>query len=318
MVEVFRNPKKFIWSLAVIVLFIFLISPLFTGNADSILGMFSETPASVSIKENSSISTTDPVDTPRKKNGATNEPPIIANNAIVIDRNSYTSLYSKNADDHALPASTTKLTTALVARRIYDLDETITVPAVVPAQIGGSTMGLKAGDVLTLHDLLWGMLLNSGNDAAYTIAFAHPDGLQGFVDDMNALVSDLHLTNTVFTNPAGFDSYEHYTSAHDLAVITDYALKDRILSEIVKTQTKTVTSLTNPPNVYELENTNALLGTVKGITGAKTGWTDAAQGVLTTAVTRNGHEIITVVMHSANRESDTKTLIEWVYNNYEW
>ncbi|MCA9391882.1 D-alanyl-D-alanine carboxypeptidase, partial [candidate division WWE3 bacterium] len=100
--------------------------------------------------------------------------------------------------------------------------------------------------------------------------------------------------------------------------ITDYALKDPIISEIVKTRAKTIYSLGSPSIRYELENTNTLLGAVKGISGAKTGWTDAAQGVLTTVVTRNGHEIITVVMHSANREEDTRTLIEWAYANFEW
>lgn len=249
----------------------------------------------------------------------TSTPPIItATSAYVMDRTSHTPLYQKNEHSRKYPASTTKITTAVVALEETDLNEIVIVPSDVFEKSGGSNMGLSPGELIIRKNLLWGMLVNSGNDAAYTLAATFPEGFTTFVEKMNELTNQLNLKNTFFTNSIGFDTPNHYTSAYDLAILTDYTLNFPLFRQIVGTRKKIVSSQNPEPNIYKLKNTNPLLGKITGVTGVKTGWTNLARGILVTSVNRNNHEIILVVMQSEERVTDTIELTNWVYNNYEW
>jgi len=252
------------------------------------------------------------------KNSSTSSPAILAEAAIVIDQASYSPLYSKNGDISTYPASTTKIASAVVVLEQYNLKQVVTIPADIFAKSDGSRMNLIPGDSLTINDLLIGMLVNSGNDAAYVLAINHPDGYDGFVDAMNDLVTKLHLTNTKFDNPTGYDSVNHYISPRDLAILADYAYKFPLFQQIVNTKDTTLYSAINPKIIYPLHNTNSLLGKFNGINGIKTGWTATAQGVLVTHVSRDQHNIIVVVMRSGQRETDTISLIDWLYVTYTW
>ena len=248
-----------------------------------------------------------------------NEPPpaISAEAGVVIDRTSYSTLFEQNSTVRIAPASTTKIVTAIIAIENYPLDDVVTIPADIQS-IPGSSMHLKPGDQLLVEDLLWGMLINSGNDAAHVLATLHTQGSEGFINAMNQLVTRLNLFNTHFVNPTGFDFTRQYTTAHDLAIITDFALQFPIFREIVSTTEKSITAINNPASVYKLINTNQLLQTVPDVYGVKTGWTTFAQGVLVTYVNRAQQPTIIVVMRSGQREADTQRLIDWVYTNYRW
>ncbi len=252
------------------------------------------------------------------KNSQIIAPVISAEAAIVIDQVSYSPLYSKNGDIPTYPASTTKIASAIVVLEQYDLKQIITVPTDVITKSDGSRMNLIAGDSLTINDLLIGMLISSGNDAAYVLAINHPNGYDGFVTAMNDLAIKLRLTNTQFDNPIGYDSTNHYISPRDLAILADYAYTFPLFQQIVNTKDTVVYSAINLKIVYQLHNTNSLLGKLQGVNGIKTGWTATAQGVLVTHVSRNNHNIIVVVMRSGQREADTISLIDWVYDTYTW
>jgi D-alanyl-D-alanine carboxypeptidase len=310
--------KKISIYTAVIVLGVFVISDFFRLQGGDVPGIHS-------ILGGNTVSfsrTNTPVSTALQGIpiflNATYPPALNAEAAIVIDRQSYTPLYNKNSNIRTYPASTTKIASAIVVMEQYALDELITVPNDIYSVVNGSSMKLTPGDVLRVNDLLWGMLISSGNDAAYTLALAHPKGMEGFIEDMNELTIRLNLKDTSFADPVGFDYSNQFSSPLDLAVLADRALDFPLIREIVETKDAVVTSAVNPKIEYKLHNTNLLLGKVAGVRGVKTGWTDAAQGVLVTDVERNGHEVIVVVMRSNQRELDTTKIIEWVYQNYKW
>lgn len=299
-----------------IILVISLLTTSFPPLTVEVLGAQTDVSYSNALLSNLPTLTTisDPQRIPTST-GEVSQPSITADHAIVIDRATKTILYQKDIDSPALPASTTKIVTALVAMETFSFEEILTVPWNIASEAGGSSMGLEPGDSLSVESLLKGLLINSGNDAAYTLAFHHPYGVTGMVADMNRLAQKLSLENTNFMNPYGFDHTYHYTSARDLALITDYALENPFFADITSTRS---TQVKSQLGTYTLQNTNELLGTVSGVTGVKTGWTALAQGVLVTTTTRNNHEIITVVMKSPQREIDNQTLIDWAYASYIW
>ncbi len=146
------------------------------------------------------------------------EPEITATSAIVIDEQSAVTLFDKNSQQQFSPASTTKLMTALVARSIFELDMALSVPSIVSA-LDGTRMGLVPGERLSVQALLKGALMQSGNDAAITLASAHPAGIDGFILDMNLLAKIYHLDHTSFKNPIGYDAPENFSTARDLALL---------------------------------------------------------------------------------------------------
>ncbi|MFH1536262.1 MAG: D-alanyl-D-alanine carboxypeptidase, partial [Patescibacteria group bacterium] len=181
----------------------------------------------------------------------------------------------------------------------------------------GSRVGLFNGEDLSFRSLLYGMLLNSGNDAAFTLAENYPGGILGFVSAMNKKVLELGLQNTHFDNPAGFDSPNHYSSASDLAKITQEALKDSTLTRIFATKETNIVSL-DKKYTHQLFNLNKLLEKVRGVVGVKTGTTEEAKENLVTLVERDGRKILLVVLGSNDRFLETTRLIDWVDSNFAW
>lgn len=248
------------------------------------------------------------------KQGLIDAPKFSAGGVIVEDVNLNKVLFSKNSHSHLSPASTTKIMTALVGIEYYKPGDVLTVPE--GAIVGGSNMGLSVGETLTFRSLIYGMLLNSGNDAAYTIALNFPGGFDGFVAKMNEKASQLNLTDTHFQNPAGFDGSAHYSSAHDLAVIAKEVIKDSTLARIVSTKETSVMSLDKTKN-HPLKNLNKLLSE-PGVIGVKTGYTEKAGENLVGLVERDGHRILTVVLNSTDRFGETKSLMDWIFANFTW
>ncbi len=242
-------------------------------------------------------------------------PDMTAKAIFVKDLTTDTILYQKDASERLPIASTTKIMTALVASNFYKPNSVLVVGQ--SAQIPGSRVGLNFGEDLSFRSLLYGMLLNSGNDAAYAIAENYPGGVLGFISAMNEKVIELKLLNTHFQNPAGFDDPTHYSSAKDLSVITEEALKDTQLARIFATKETNIVSL-DKKYTHQLANLNKLLSTVKGVLGVKTGYSDIAKENLVTLVDRDNHKILTVVLGSDDRFGESTKLIEWVYSNFTW
>lgn len=242
-------------------------------------------------------------------------PPNLSAQAVLIeDVDSGQLLLEKNIQQRLHPASLTKLMAALVSVGHFKPADILVVPK--EALVSGSTMGLVTGESLTFRSLLYGMLLNSGNDAAYTIAFNYPGGLEVFVAKMNEQVSQMGLANTHFTNPAGFDGGNHYSSAADLTKIAKAAAINPQLAKIVSTKETSILSW-DKSRTHLLKNLNKLL-TIEGVIGIKTGFTENAGENLIGLVERDGHRILTVMLASHDRFGETKSLIDWVFTNFEW
>ena len=242
---------------------------------------------------------------------------INSRSCIVYDRNSHMILYGKNETKQVKMASTTKIMTSLVIIENCDLSETIEVSKKA-ASTGGSRLGLKTGDKITIKDLLYGLMLCSGNDAAVALAEYASGDIQSFADLMNKKAVELGLTNTHYESPHGLDSDGHYTTAYELAILTDYALKNETFSKIVGTKNYTVTINGYPKN---LSNTNELLGYLNGVYGVKTGFTNGANRCLVTACKRDEMDIICVVLGADTkkyRTQDSIKLIEYAFKNFTY
>ena len=236
---------------------------------------------------------------------------------IVLDRLTKTILYGKNEYNKVKMASTTKIMTGILVIENCDLNKTIEVSKKA-AGTGGSRLGLKVGDKITIRDLLYGLLLRSGNDAAVALAEEISGSIQGFSDLMNKKAQELGLTNTLFESPHGLDSDNHYTTAYELALLSDYALKNNTFLNIVGTKNYTITINGYPKN---LSNTNELLGNLNGVYGIKTGFTNGANRCLVTACKRDNMDIICVVLGADTkkfRTADSIKLIEYTFKNYKY
>ena len=242
---------------------------------------------------------------------------INSRSCIIYDRNSHMILYGKNETKQVKMASTTKIMTSLVIIENCDLSETIEVSKKA-AGTGGSRLGLKAEDKITIKDLLYGLMLCSGNDAAVALAEYAGGDIQGFADLMNKKASELGLTNTHYESPHGLDSDGHYTTAYELALLSDYALKNETFAKIVGTKNYTVTINGYPKN---LSNTNELLGYLNGVYGVKTGFTNGANRCLVSACKRDEMDIICVVLGADTkkfRTQDSIKLIEYAFKNFTY
>ncbi|MFH0937128.1 MAG: D-alanyl-D-alanine carboxypeptidase family protein [Candidatus Daviesbacteria bacterium] len=242
------------------------------------------------------------------------KPSLSASSALVQDLDSGTLLLVKDASKKVPIASTTKIMTAWVATKYFKPNDVLKVPDL--SGISGSTMGLKTGEELTFRSVLYGMLLNSGNDAAYTIAANFPGGISAFIAKMNQEAQNLNLADTHFDNPAGFDSNNHYSSAFDLAKIAAKASTDYQIARVVATKETTVASL-DKTVIHQLKNLNKLLDE-PGVMGIKTGTTPAAKENLVALIERDGHKILTVVLGSEDRFGETEKLVDWTYANFTW
>lgn len=242
-------------------------------------------------------------------------PQLSARGVYVLDLATNTKLFEKNADSRLPIASTTKIMTALLANSYFKQNAILTVGD--GASVVGSKVGLFRGETLSFRALLYGLLLNSGNDAAFTIAENYPGGTTGFVEAMNQKASLMGLNNTHFENPAGLDHPNHFSSAKDLSQITREALNSAQLARIFATKDTQIVSL-DKKHTYELHNLNKLLTSVAGVLGVKTGYTISAKENLVTLVDRGGHRVLLVVLGSDDRFGESIRLIDWTYSNFIW
>ena len=236
--------------------------------------------------------------------------------ALIYDRASGQILYEKNGKKQTPMASTTKIMTAIVVLENADLTETVTINAKA-AGIGGSRLGLKKNDKITVNDLLYGLMLRSGNDAAVALAIHVGGSIEGFANMMNEKAKEMGLTNSHFVVPHGLDNEGHFTTAYELAKMADYALKIDKFREIVSTKLTTI-NINGYPKA--INNTNQLLGSISGVYGVKTGFTNGAGRCLVTACKRGELDIITVIIGADTtkiRTADTIKLIEYASKNYE-
>lgn len=261
--------------------------------------------------DNSEINKT--VETSGKLN---DEPKINSRSAVVIDRKSKAVIYGKNENIKKAMASTTKIMTAMVVIQNTNLNNTVEISK-KSAGTGGSRLGLKVGDKITVKDLLYGLLLRSGNDCAVALAEYVAGSVQEFSNLMNQNAQMLGLNNTHFITPHGLDEEEHYTTAYELAVLTDYALNNEVFAQIVNTKSYTININKNSKT---LNNTNELLGNLNGVYGVKTGFTNGAGRCLVTSIKRGNLDVICVVLGAdtkKDRTRDSAKLIEYTFNKYE-
>ncbi len=240
-------------------------------------------------------------------------PEITAASVFVMDMDSGVVLFAKNPNRPQPPASVTKIMTALVAMDHYDDGSVLTV--INGDKSLGNTADLVNGDQMVFHDLLYALLVPSGNDAAVTLAENYPGGYAKFVDKMNQKVDDLNLHNTHFSNVSGVEGGNHYSTTYDMAMIALEALKRSTFRLVVSTKDIVITSTKG--HRYPLENTNKLLGK-PGILGVKTGWTPEAGECLITYAQRNGHSVIISLFGSQDRFGETEKLLDWLYSNFIW
>jgi D-alanyl-D-alanine carboxypeptidase (penicillin-binding protein 5/6) len=223
------------------------------------------------------------------------EPTVVAESAAAIDSFSGDFLFLKNEDARQYPASATKILTALLVIEAGNLDQLVTVDE-TDTKVEPTILDLKPGEQYSRRQLLFGMMLKSANDVARALARDNAGSVEAFADKMTLRATELGATNSHFMNPNGLHDPNHYTTAHDLALIARAAMQQPLFREIVST----VYFTWNSPRgtVYQLRNHNRLLRHFVGCNGVKTGYTRAAQQVLVSSALRDGHEAISVVLHT--------------------
>lgn len=227
---------------------------------------------------------------------------ISAECAILIDAQTGRVLYEKQAEEKSLIASTTKIMTALVICEQTNVLDRVKIPKEAVG-IEGSSMYLKEGEVLTVQELLYGLMLQSGNDAAVALAIYCGGTVEGFTELMNDKAHRLGMTQSHFANPNGLDSPGNYSTARDMGILTAYAMQNPIFAQTVSTKTITIGERC-------LRNHNKLLWQLEGANGVKTGYTKAAGRILISSVTRMGRQLIAVTFNAPDDWQDHKTLIE--------
>ncbi len=249
---------------------------------------------------------------------------------VLMDADTGAVLYGKNAHDRAFPASTTKIMTAILAIEHGNLDDVVTVGNSV--EIKGSQMEIHPGEKLTLRALLYGMMLKSGNDAARAIAEYIADSQESFAVLMNEKAASLGMADTNFVKPNGLHKDEHYSTAYDMAVLTQYSMKNATFREIVDAATYTVGPTNKARNGYSLENTNKLLYTKEGnvsyeykyATGVKTGDTTQAGRCLVASASKDGVNLILVLFGDYEKDNipadyrfeNAAKFFNWGFENY--
>ena len=242
-------------------------------------------------------------------------PQVTARGVYIVDVDSMVPLLAKRPDEKLRPASTTKIMTALVAMAAFSGEEIVTAGKAEGAV--GKTIHLKSGEKVTFADMLYGLLLESGNDAAFALAENYPGGYEKMIEAMNQKAVELGMSGTEYRNVSGVDQYRHETTVRDMAVLTKAAMENEQLRQVVATKSKEIKSLDGTV-IHELTNTNELLREVLGVVGVKTGTTDLAGECLITLMERDGRKVILVLLGSNDRFGETKLLINWVFNHHRW
>ena len=245
------------------------------------------------------------------------EPIVNSKHAIVIERKTLSVLYEKSGFEETPMASTTKIMTCILALEKCDLSKIVTVSKAA-SFVHGSTLGLKENMQISVNDLLYGLMLRSGNDCAIAIAEEISGSLENFAVLMNNKAKELNLKNTNFVTPHGLDDPNHYTTAYDLAILTDYALKNETFKNIVSCKSYSFNFNGYPKTI---NNTNELLGNLSGVYGVKTGFTFDAGRCLVSAFQRNYLDIIVVVLVDDTkkiRTRDSYNLINYTNSNFQY
>ena len=233
---------------------------------------------------------------------------ISAKSAVLMDAQTGRILYEKNADQRSLIASTTKIMTALIVCEQCNVLDRMRIPKEAVG-IEGSSMYLQEGEILSLQELLFGLMLHSGNDAAVALAIYCGGTVEGFVELMNDKARFLGLSDTHFANPNGLDHPDHYSTAQDLAKLAAYAMDNPIFQKTVSTKTLSVGN-------RSMKNHNKLLWMLDGADGVKTGFTRAAGRVLISSACRDGRRLVAVTIRDPNDWQDHLKLLETGFRNY--
>jgi D-alanyl-D-alanine carboxypeptidase len=259
--------------------------------------------------------TATPTAAPPVKTGGAAAPAVNAWSIAVVDEQSGALLYGRDPHRHLAPASLTKIFTALVALKYGDLHKPITVQFDSTELVDSTLMGIKPGETYTLEDLLYGLMLPSGNDAALAIANALGGSEDQFATMMNAEAASLGLTDSHFVDAHGLDRPGHYSSAYDLAM----AARDGMLhSEEFQTLARTKTWEVQGTRSYMIGNLNRFLRSFDGADGVKIGYTDNSGPAIVASATRNGHRVIVSLIHCGDIVGDSVPLFNWVFANFTW
>jgi D-alanyl-D-alanine carboxypeptidase (penicillin-binding protein 5/6) len=242
------------------------------------------------------------------------EPNVMARTAVVVDQETGRVLWGKRAHARRAPASTTKMMTALLAVEETHGDEHVVASVDSREMIGSSLMGIVPGMEVSVRDLLFGLMLPSGNDAAIELARLVGGSESAFVDRMNERADELRLANTHFANPHGLDEAGHYSSAYDLAMIAREAMANDEFREVVAAPYYAIPWAQN----WGMANGNSLLASYPGADGVKIGWTNSAGWTFVGSATRDGHRLIAVVLDTPDRDADAATLLDWGFSTYSW
>ncbi|MFL0196521.1 D-alanyl-D-alanine carboxypeptidase family protein [Clostridium sp. WILCCON 0269] len=242
------------------------------------------------------------------------QPNVDARCAVAIDSNSKVVVYEKNAYELVPMASTTKIMTTLVALRYGKLDKQIEISPKA-ASVRGSTVGYKKGESITLKELLFGLMLRSGNDAAIAIAEGISGSVEEFAKLMNEYAGEIGVINTQFETPHGLDKEGHYSTAYDLALVTSIAKKEPLFNEIVGSK-----DVDGEKNKFtrNYHNINKILWQIPEANGVKTGYTGKAGKCLVTSVTVQANDVVIVVLNSPKRWEETNKIYKYVNKNYKF
>ena len=244
-----------------------------------------------------------------ERTAAPAQPEVSAKSAILMDAGSGRILYEKDADARSRIASTTKILTGLIVCETLDADEEVCVP---PEAVGveGSSMYLRSGERLTVRELLYGMMLHSGNDAATALAILTDGSVERFAQRMNRRAAELGMRDSHFCNPSGLDEDGHFSTAYDLAVLTRAAMRNDRFRELVGTKSITL-------GARVLTNHNRLLWSYAGADGVKTGYTRAAGRILVSSAERGGRRLIAVTICAPNDWKDHAALLDYGFSAFE-
>ena len=230
---------------------------------------------------------------------------VSAVSAILLDADTGEVLYEKDAHRQMLIASTTKILTALVALEQGELQKEVTVTQ--QHMVEGSSMYLKPGETVTVEELLYGLLLCSGNDAALALAEGCCGSVEAFVAEMNRMAQRIGMENSSFANPNGLDAESHYSTARDMALLAAYAANNHTFVRFCSTSQVSAAGRT-------MSNHNRLLREVDGCIGMKTGYTMAAGRTLVTCTVRNGRTLVAVTLNDGNDWADHKALYQYGFD----
>ena len=237
-----------------------------------------------------------------------------ARSAILMDTNSNRILYEKNINEVRSVASISKIMTAILAIESGKMTKEVTIGNEIDSSYG-SGIYLQHGEKLKLEDLVYGLMLRSGNDAALAIAKYIGGSVDKFVELMNKKANEIGMRNTTFNNPSGLDQDKgNYSTAYDMAILTSYAMKNKEYRKI--TGTKKYTLKTNK-NVYSWINKNKLLKLYKYTTGGKTGFTEKARRTLVSTAKKDNMNLVVVTLNDGNDWKDHENLFEYGFNNYK-